>query len=181
MSSSRRRPHVVQDTPWSSYSLQSCRAYYLDSALAPTLRLSYSSALQAYRAFCTLHGYPLNPTPDTLSLFIIFKSHALRPSSVSSYLSAVISQLKLFYPNVRMARQSPLVKRTLAGIHRVHGAPIHRKQPMLPEHLIQLVSQLGSSIAYNDILFLAQVMVGFDQLLRLAELCIPDNPKLFDS
>ena len=45
---------------------------------------------------------------------------------------------------------------------------------------VQLVNLLGSSSDYNDLLFLAQVTVGFDQLLCLAELCIPNDPQLYD-
>ena len=131
MSTPSRRSRVIQDTPWPSSLLHSWRAYYVESSLAPATRLSYISAYQSYTRFCALHALPLDPTPDTLSLFITFKSHAIQPSSVSSYLSAVITQLEPSFPDVRVARASPLVRRTLAGIHRVHARPVARKQPLL--------------------------------------------------
>ena len=170
MSSSRRRPRVKQDTPWPSELLYSWRAYYVDSALAPSSRLTYASALHSYKQFCTLHSLDFQPTPDTLSLFITFKSHAISPNSVSSYLSAVVSQLEPFYPDVRVARQAPLVKRTLAGIQRIHSCPVVRKQPLTVTNLQLVSSHLSPSSSHDDLLFLAQLFLGFDQLLRLAEL-----------
>ena len=77
MSSSRCWPQVIQDMPWLAPLLQSWRDYYIELALAPASQLSYSSAFQAYQVFCMLHGHPLDPTPDTLSLFITFKSLAI--------------------------------------------------------------------------------------------------------
>ena len=120
---------TLQD-PWPPNLLRSWKAYYIDSSLAPSLRLSYSSTLQSYKDFCLRHDFSLQPTANTLSLFITFCSQVICPSSISSYLSAVVSQLELYYPDVRATRQSLLVRRTLAGIHRVHGQPIQRKSPL---------------------------------------------------
>lgn len=46
------------------------------------------------------------------------------------------------------------------------------------QHLIHIY---WSSNIYDEVLFLAQVTLGFSQLLRLAELCVSDNPQLHDS
>ena len=128
-----------------------------------------------------VHRLDFDPTPDTLSLFIRFKSHAIGPNSVLSYLSAVVSQLEPYHPNIRVARQSPLVCRTLAGIQCVHSHPVCRKQPLAASDLQLVSSRLHSSPNHDDLLFVAQLFVGFDQLLRLAELCISDDPCLFDA
>ena len=74
----------------------------------------------------------------------------------------------------------PVVARTLAGIHRVHGAHVNRKRPLVPADLHVLVASYGSSPDYDDLLFLMLTLVGFDQLLHLAELCAPDDNRLFD-
>ena len=157
MRASTRRPRVIQDTPWPSSLLHSWRAYYFESSLAPASRLSYSSTYQSYVRFCALHALPLDPTPNTLSLFVMFKSHTTRPSSVSSYLSAVVSQLEPHFPDLRVARASPLVRHTLAGIHRVHGTQVTRKQPLLQSDLCLLRDRLQDSLQYNNLLFLTQV------------------------
>ena len=170
MSTTTRRSRIRQD-PWPSDLLRSWCNYYIDSSLAPSTHLSHSSALQSYKDFCTLHHLAFDPTPNTLSLFITFRSQVIRPSSVSLYLSAVISQLEPYFPDVRQARQSPLVKRTLAGIHRVHGRAVIRKQPLSPVDLLRVCDTLGPAFAYDNLLFVTQLFLGFDQLLWLGELC----------
>ena len=97
-----------------------------------------------------------------------------------SYLSAVVSQLEPYYLGVRVTRQSLLVRRTLAGIHRVHSQPVQRKQPLTPADLLRVQAALGPDLPYDDLLFLTQLFLGFDQLLRLGELCQSDDPRLFD-
>lgn len=43
-----------------------------------------------------------------------------------------------------------------------------------------LVNLFKDSTNYDDILFLTQLTLGFDQLLQLAELCISDDKRLWD-
>ena len=180
MSSSDRRPRHEPEVPWSTDALISWRSYYVTSSLAPSSRLSYTSALQSYHRFCRLHQFPTEPTADSLSFYLTYCSHSLRPRTLSSYLSGICSQLEAFYPQVRSLRQSPIVRRTLAGIHRIHGTAARRKRPLLVSDLTLVIDRFGSSLDFDDVLFVAQLLVGFNQLLRLAELCIPDNPQLFD-
>ena len=47
--------------------------------------------------------------------------------------------------------------------------------------LQHLICIYWSSNIYDEVLFLAQVTLGFSQLLCLAELCVSDNPQLHDS
>ena len=54
----------------------------------------------------------------------------------------------------------PLVKRTLAGIHHVHGSPITCKDLLLTSDIQHLIDILSMSPAYNDSLILAQVTLG---------------------
>ena len=55
-----------------------------------------------------------------------------------------------------------------------------RKCPLLPSDLQLVIDCMGSSPAHDDILFIAQHLIEFNQLLQLAELCLPDNSQLFD-
>lgn len=70
-----------------------CREYEHTIALGSAIDLStvatYMSALQSYIAFCNLHSFAIDPTPNTLSLFTIFMCHHISPRSVSSYLSGI--------------------------------------------------------------------------------------------
>ena len=111
--------------------------------------------------------FSTEPTADTLSFFLTYRSHSLHPQTLSSYLSGICTQLEVFYPQVRTLRQSPIVWRTLAGIHRVHGASVMRKRPLLPSDLLSVIERLGSSSNFDNQLFLSQLLVGFNQLLCL--------------
>ena len=81
---------------------------------SPTLN-TYSSALNSYLTFIHLHDLPVGPTPDMLSLYTIFMSHHIKPSSVTSYLSGICQQLEPYFPNVHSACNSSLVNRTIKG------------------------------------------------------------------
>src|SRR5271168_840572 len=48
--------------------------------------------------FCDLHHLPVDPTPDTLSFYIVFLSSHINPKSVNSYLSGISQQLEPFFP-----------------------------------------------------------------------------------
>jgi hypothetical protein len=79
---------------------------------------AYTSALNSYITFCNLHNLPIDPTPDTLSFFVVFLSTYIKPDSVNSYLSGICRQLEAFFPDVRLHRRSLLVSRTMAGCMR---------------------------------------------------------------
>ena len=85
--------------------------YSLDASTYGT----YTSALNSYLTFCDIHRLPVDPTPDTLSFFIVFLSSHINPKSVNSYLSSICRQLEPFFPDVRTNRKTMLVTRTMAG------------------------------------------------------------------
>ena len=180
MSSYASRPRRKPEVPWLTEALVSWCSYYITSSLVPSSRLAYTSALQSYHRFCHAHQFPPEPTADTLSFFLTYQGHSLRPQTLSSYLSGICNQLEIVYPQVRTLQQSLIVKRTLTGIHRVHGVAVKRKRPLLPSDLQFVIDRLGSSSDHDDLLFVSQILIGFNQLLHLAELCISDNPQLFD-
>lgn len=50
---------------------------------------------------------------------------------------------------------------------------------MVPD-ICNLIQLFGNSSDYDDLLFVTQHALGFDQLLCLAELCILDDKQLWD-
>ena len=86
---------------------------------------SYSSALNSYLTFCKLHEFDITPTPETLSLYIIYQSSFIKPKSVDTYLLGIANQMQDFFPEVHHNRNCMLVSRTLKGAMRRHGTPIH--------------------------------------------------------
>ena len=55
--------------------------YSLDTSSFTT----YTSTLNSYLMFCKLHHFPVEPTPDTLSFYVVFLSSHINPKSVNLY------------------------------------------------------------------------------------------------
>ncbi|TDL28543.1 hypothetical protein BD410DRAFT_811641 [Rickenella mellea] len=127
------------------------------------------SRQKSYLSFCKLHHLPLDPTPDTLSFFVVYMAHHINPSSVASYLSGICSTLEPHFPGIRQARQSILKQFSTA---------VHRKSPLPLEALHHSNQTLSTSPSHDSLLFLAMLCTGFFALLRLGELASPDNPQL---
>lgn len=106
--------------------------------------------------------------------------HHIKPGSVATYLSGICQQLEPYFPDIRKARNSALVHRTLQGCRRLRGTPTSRKRALTLDDLELVVNALGDSSDYDDILFLAQLLTGFFALFRLGEMTYPDDPQLRD-
>ncbi|KIY49598.1 hypothetical protein FISHEDRAFT_41734 [Fistulina hepatica ATCC 64428] len=180
MNFSNPRAHQPPRAPWTQERLQMERAIAIDASLDVSSCATYSSALQSYIAFCQLHHFPLEPTPDTLSFFVVFMSHHIKPSSVNSYLSGICSQLEPFFPSVRVNHSHHLVRRTLAGCLKLFSSPTQQKRPLYKRELLQLAPAFLHPASFDDSLWWAQLLVGFYGLLRLGELVIPDQVALHD-
>ena len=148
--------------------------YSLDASSFGT----YTSALNSYLTFCNLHNLPVDPTPDTLSFYVVFLSSHIEPRSVNSYLSGICRQLEPFFPNIRQNRKSILVSRTMAGCMRRFGTPIDRKAPFSHANLLFVLDSLVSSPSHDELLFITLLLTGFHALLRLGEMVFSDKKKL---
>ena len=101
--------------------------------------------------------------------------HHINPKSVDNYLSGICNNLEGYFPNVRAAQNSALVSRTLAGCKRLYGRPSHCKCALTTADLLTVYNDLAHSTAHDDLLFLTQLLSGFNALLRLGELVWPDK------
>jgi hypothetical protein len=163
---------------WSRERLVHERSIALGQAIDESTLKTYSSALNSYLTFVRLHDLPVEPTPDTLSFFTVFMSHHIDPKSVSSYLSGICQQLEAYFPNVRHARNSPLVERTMKGCLRLHGSAVKRKRALTLSDLSIVFQSLSSSHNHDDLLFLAILFTSFFALMRLGELTFPNDTSL---
>ncbi|KAG2743561.1 hypothetical protein P692DRAFT_20666066, partial [Suillus brevipes Sb2] len=127
-----------------------------------------------------LHHRPIDPTPDTLSYFTVWLSHHIEPRSVDNYLSGIANRLEFMFPDVRVARRSPLVTRTLQGCKRRLSKPVRQKIPLGLDDLARIVDvvQHDNDCRYDNTLFLAMLLTGFKTLQRLGEMTWPDATKL---
>lgn len=163
---------------WTREHLVHMRSVALGAAIDSSSAQTYGSALNSFIEFCRLHGFPVEPTADTLSFYVVFMCHHIRPESVDSYLSGICNELEPHFPQVREIRKSMLVSRTLQGCKRLRGSAVRRKLPLSRNHLRQAIAALPPSPSHDDLLFLSSLLTGFRALLRLGELTMPDNPKI---
>lgn len=157
------------------------RSIALGSALDRSTYHSYSSALNSYITFCKLHNRPIQPTADTLSFYVVFMSHQIKPDSVDTYLSGICNQLEVHFPDIRSIRASSLVSKTLKGCKRLHGSEVRRKLPICADDLRHVILCLGDSSSHDDRLFLTQLLTGFHGLMRCGELTCYDSASRRDS
>lgn len=114
--------------------------------------LSTSQQLKSWIAFAQMHKFPLEPTSDTLSFFIVYMSHHIRPDSVKSYLSGLVQQLDPDFPSIREIRANRLVKKVMKGCMKTRGQPARRKLPLTIEQLCLVKNKFQASKTHNDLL-----------------------------
>ena len=125
-----------------------------------------------------MHQFDIEPTPDTLSYYIVYMSHQISPRSVKSYLSGLVQQLEPDFPNIQDVRGSHLVTRAMKGCLKMLAKPIKRKDPLLIEDLRYLENKFRNTNDHDNLLFLSLLVTGFQGLLHLGKLTFPDDPSL---
>jgi len=140
--------------------------------------LNYGSALNSYLNFVKLHDLLMEPNEENLSFFTVYMCHHINPRSVNNYLSGICQQLEPFFPNVREARNSPLVRKTLQGCMRMMGVATIRKRALTLDDLGIVIHDYRNSRKHDDLLFVAMILTGFFALMRLGELTFPNDPNL---
>jgi hypothetical protein len=165
---------------WTTERLLHERAVALGCALEPNSVATYSSAFQSYLTFCTSHHRSFEPTIETLTFYIVYMCHHIKPQSVKTYLSGICNQLEPFYPDVRGLRRHRLVTKTLAGCTKIRAVGVLRKRPLTRNDLSVVCATLTPTSSHDDILFASMLLIGFNALMRLGEFVWPDNKKLQD-
>jgi hypothetical protein len=168
---SRQPPRAA----WTMDRLVNERSISLGYSLDASSFGAYTSALNSYLTFCNMHNLPVDPTPDTLSFYVVFLSSHIEPRSVNSYLSGICRQLEPFFPDIRQNRKTILVARTMAGCLRRFSTPIKRKAPFSHANLLYVLDSLASAPTHDNLLFVTILFNGFHALLRLGESTFPDK------
>jgi hypothetical protein len=119
------KPRCPICTTWPHEHLLHKHAIAIACAVDPSSASSYSSGVNSH---CSVHLFPVNPTPDTLSFYAVYTAHYIKTDSVSTYLSGICNQLEFFFPEVHASRHHWLVKKTLAGCKEMLTSTITRKQ-----------------------------------------------------
>jgi len=174
------RPRQPKRERWSLERLRHERALALGEAIDLSTKQNYGSALNSYLNFVLLHELPVEPTDDMLSLYTVWTSSYIEPRSVDTYLSGICHQLESYFPDIRAARASPLVKRTLRGCKRMKSTEVTRKRALTLEDLAMVIIHYAKSTLHDDLLFVAMLLTGFFALLRLGELTLPNDKSIRD-
>ena len=164
---------------WSLQHLCEACAIALGAALEHSTACTYSSALASYMSFCDSHHFSCEPTPNTLSFFVVYMCHHIKPTSVASYLSGICSKLEVFWPNVHAHQSSKLVSCTLAGCTKLFGTPVNRKHPLMEGDLITLHNSILPTSIHDDLLLIAITFTRWHCLMRLGELIDLDSAALW--
>jgi hypothetical protein len=107
-------------------------------------------------------------------------SHHISPRSVRTYLSGLVTQLQPFFPDVREARHSRLVKRTLEGCLKLKSKPTNRKQALSLDDVSRILTHYRDTCIHDNLLFVALFLTAFFALHRLGELVFPDDSSIRD-
>ena len=164
--------------PWTLETFVRERAFALSNSLDLSTHRSYSSAMNSWIAFINMHDFPVEPTQDTLSFFIVYMSHHIEPRSIKSYLSGLVQQLEPDFPAIREIRTSKLVSKVLKGCMKLKSKPIRRKEALSIQDLGFLHEKFGRRKNHDDYLFAALLFTGFYGLLRLGDMTFPDDPNI---
>ena len=178
----RKKPSSRQPKrePWTVDTLLRERALALSNSVDVSSDQTYGSALNSWIAFIQMHHFPLEPNPDTLSFFVVYMSHHIRPKSVKSYLSGLVQQLEPDFPSIREVRASRLVVKVMKGCMKMRGQAVRRKLPLSLPDLLFISKRFSSSKSHDDLLWTTLVITGFHGLLRLGEMTFPDNVYIRD-
>ena len=116
---------------------------------------------------------PVPASDQVVARYAAYLARRLKPSSIKQYLNIIrLLHLECQLPNP--CEDSWYLKITLAGIDKVKGTEIKRKQPVTPEQLLVLQSKLDFA-SNNDCIFWAACLTMFFGLLRKSNLFGPDS------
>ena len=101
--------------------------------------------------------------------------HHISPCSVTTYLSGLVNQLQPYFPEIKIARQSRIVRQTLQGCYKMLAQPTKRKCALTPSDIKLVLWHYEHLSQHDDLLFLSLFLTTFFTLLCLGELVFPDD------
>src|ERR1700682_212705 len=87
----------------------------LTHAVDRSTQRTYGSALNSWLAFVEMHNFPIEPTVESITFYIVYMSHHISLRSVKVYLSGLVQQLEPDYPAIRQICASRLVSQVMRG------------------------------------------------------------------
>jgi integrase len=142
--------------------LQAEVAAYVQAGIAPATKRAYRADLDHFHAW----GGTIPATEAQVATYLADHAAVLKASTLSRRLAAVsIAHDARDLPN---PARTPLVRATMRGIRREHGAAQRQARPLLREDLFDVLAAMGDSL--KDLRDKAVLLIGFAGGLRRSEL-----------
>lgn len=137
---------------------------YVNAATADSTRQAYQTDVAHFEAW----GGVLPASPIVIIAYLQHFAGQLNPRTLSRRLVA----LKHWhvYQNFVDPTQSPVVKKTMQGIHRLHGTPENKAQALTLDQLIQIHHCLQNQDTLQALRDNALLQIGFFGAFRVSEL-----------
>jgi len=138
---------------------------YVTAATSDNTRRTYRAAIRRFERW----GGRLPTERDTLVRYLLAHATTLNPRTLDVHLTALGQWHR--YQGLNDPTREPLVRKTLDGIRRVHGAPKRKAKALRLEHIAQMIEVLQKQPdglkKWRD---LALIQVGFFGAFRRSEL-----------
>lgn len=137
---------------------------YITAATADKTRKAYQSDIEHFEAW----GGVLPATPEILLAYLEYFAEQLNPRTLSRRLVAI--KHWHVYQQFIDPTQSPLIKKMMKGIYRLHGSPKHKAQALAFEQLLMLHQHLKNQESLHAFRDNALLQIGFFGAFRVSEL-----------
>jgi integrase len=135
---------------------------YVEAGIAPATRRAYRADLDHFEAW----GGTLPATDTQVTNYLADHATVLKVATLTRRLAAISVAHKVRgLPN---PAATPLVRATMRGIRRAHGATQHQAKPLLREDLFVVLGAMGDRL--KDLRDRALLLIGFAGGLRRSEL-----------
>jgi integrase len=135
---------------------------YVEAGIAPATRRAYKADLDHFRAW----GGDIPTTDVQLAAYLADQATTLRAATLTRWLVAISVAHKA--QRLPSPVSSPLVRATMRGVRREHGAAQRQAAPLLREDLFVVLGAMGDRL--KDLRDRALLLIGFAGGLRRSEL-----------
>jgi integrase len=139
---------------------------YVEAGIAPATRRAYKADLEHFRAW----GGDIPTTDLQLAAYLAEQAAILKVATLTRRLAAISIAHKA--QRLPSPVSSPLVRATMRGVRREHGAAQRQAKPLLREDLFVVLGGMGHRI--KDLRDRALLLIGFAGGLRRSELVAID-------
>jgi integrase len=135
---------------------------YVQAGIAPATQRAYRADLDHFEAW----GGTIPATDDMLAAYIADHAAVLKVSTLTRRLAAI--SITHGARSLSNPGASPLVRATMRGVRRAHGAAKRQAKPLLREDLFVVLGAMGDRL--KDLRDRALLLMGFAGGLRRSEL-----------